>query len=175
MENLKYPIGQFVVPEFDLQLIPIWKEELRIFPSQLRETVQTMSIEQLNTPYRSEGWTVKQLVHHLADSHHHSYARFKWTMTENRPIIKDYDEKNWALLADAQVDDIESSLIHLDGVHRRLVNLLDHMTEKDFHLVFIHPDEPEPVSLFENTGRYAWHGKHHLAHIQRLKDREGWS
>lgn len=175
MENLKYPIGQFVAPEFDLQLITIWKEELRSFPSQLRESVQTLSVEQLNTPYRPEGWTVKQLVHHIADSHHHSYARFKWTMTESRPIIKDYNEKNWAELADAQADDIESSLVHLDGVHRRLVNLLDHMAEDDFRRVFIHPAEPDPVSLFENTGRYAWHGKHHLAHIQRLKDREGWS
>ena len=174
MEHLKYPIGLFELPEFDLQLLSIWKEELRDFPSQLRQTVQPLNDEQLDTPYRPEGWTVRQLVHHLADSHHHSYARFKWAMTENRPIIKDYNEKKWAELEDAKTTDLEASLLHLEAVHLRLLKLLDRMEEEDFRRVFIHPSEPDPVSLFENTGRYAWHGKHHLAHIQRLIHREGW-
>lgn len=175
MEHLKYPIGLFEAPSFNLQLCSIWIEELRQLPGQLRGLVEHLSPEQLDTPYRPEGWTVRQLVHHVADSHHHSYARFKWALTENRPIIKDYNEKHWAELEEAKSTDIEPSLLHLEAVHLRLVRLLESMTEEDFKRVFIHPSEPDPISLFENTGRYAWHGKHHLAHIQRLISREGWA
>ena len=175
MEHLKYPIGLFEAPSFNIQLCPIWIEELRQLPGQLRALVGQRNTEQLDTPYRPEGWTVRQLVHHVADSHHHSYARFKWALTENRPIIKDYNEKAWADLEEAKTSAIEPSLLHLEAVHLRLVRLLESLDEVDFKRVFIHPSEPDPVCIFENTGRYAWHGKHHLAHIQRLISREGWT
>ncbi|MGB5274393.1 MAG: putative metal-dependent hydrolase, partial [Flavobacteriaceae bacterium] len=116
----------------------------------------------------------RQLVHHIADSHHNSYIRFKWALTEDRPVIKAYDEKAWAKLFDSRTAPIQMSLDHLTAVHHKLVYLLKGLSPSDLKRTFIHPDSKMETSLEENVGRYAWHGNHHLAHINGLLEREGW-
>ncbi|WP_342774068.1 YfiT family bacillithiol transferase [Muriicola soli] len=123
-------------------------------------------------PLSARGWTVRQVVHHLADSHHHSYIRFKWALTEDRPVIKPYLEKEWANLTDASTAPIDLSLNHLEAVHAKLVYLLTGLSSADWQRTFIHPDNNSETTLEENAGRYAWHGNHHLAHIQSFLERD---
>jgi hypothetical protein len=127
----------------------------------------------LETPYRPGGWTVRQVVHHLADSHHNSYMRFKWALTEDVPLIKVYDEKAWAALPDATRGPVALSLDHLKAVHSRLVYLLRELDEDLLQRRFRHPESGEST-LLENIGRYAWHGNHHYAHIENLLTSKGW-
>ena len=133
-----------------------------------------MSDAQLNTPYRPEGWTVRQLVHHISDSHHNSYIRFKWALTEDTPTIKAYNEKAWAELFDTRTAPIQLSLDHLSAVHAKLVYLLKGLSEPQLQRSFIHPDGNQETTLKENIARYAWHSNHHFAHIENLLKREGW-
>ena len=129
---------------------------------------------QLDTPYRPGGWTVRQVVHHIADSHHHSYTRFKWTLTEDKPLIKAYEEKHWAELEDAKTMPIQPSLDYLSALHIKLVILIESMTEAQFQRTYIHPEGNVEVDLNEQVSKYAWHGAHHYAHIESLIRREGW-
>lgn len=175
LEKLRYPIGHFVVHEPVTKiLIDDWIAQLEALPVNLEDLVSDLTEVQLDTPYRPEGWTVRQVVHHLADSHHHSYIRFKWALTEDRPEIKAYEEKAWANLFDAKTAPIGLSLNHLKAVHAKLVYLLRGLTEEDLEKTFVHPEDKAEVSIKENIGKYAWHGCHHLAHIERLMHREGW-
>ncbi|MDC6352494.1 bacillithiol transferase BstA [Zeaxanthinibacter sp. PT1] len=175
LETLRYPIGHFVKPEVVTELILAdWIAELEALPVDLEDLVSGFTKSQLDTPYREGGWTVRQVVHHLADSHHHSYTRFKWALTENSPVIKAYDEKKWAELPDTKSAPIDLSLQHLKIVHLKLVKLLREMSKEDFNRDFIHPVGERRITLEENAGHYAWHGKHHFAHIERLAQREGW-
>ncbi|MGB5647707.1 YfiT family bacillithiol transferase [Muriicola sp.] len=175
LEQLKYPIGHFVKPAIiNPLLVKDWVAQMEALPVNLSDLVIPLSKEQLDTPYRAGGWTVRQVVHHLADSHHHSYIRFKWALTEDRPVIKPYLEKEWALLFDAVSAPIDLSLKHLDAVHAKLVYLLKGLSEEDLMKTFIHPVGNSETTLKENIGRYAWHGNHHLAHIQALLDRNTW-
>ncbi|MGB3143273.1 MAG: bacillithiol transferase BstA [Maribacter sp.] len=175
MEKLKYPIGHFECPEEITETqIEEWIVVLENLPSRLSNLVSCFSDEQLDTPYREGGWTVRQVVHHLADSHHHSYTRFKWALTENSPLIKAYDEKGWSNLGDAKIAPIELSLSYLSALHAKLVYLLRGLSPSDLENVYIHPDGNENVTLAENIGKYAWHGRHHFAHIENLAKRNGW-
>jgi hypothetical protein len=175
MEELQYPIGKFVRPaQIDGAQMGEWILALETLPERLQQLVMPLDDIQLGTPYRPGGWTVRQLVHHIADSHHNSYIRFKWALTEERPVIKAYDEKAWANLFDSRTAPIQPSLDHLRAVHQKLVYLLKGLTSSDFNRTFIHPDSQMETSLKENVGRYAWHGNHHLAHIKGLLEREGW-
>lgn len=175
MEKLRYPIGKFQVPQtIDPDLVAQWIDVLDAYPAKLQATVAELSEDQLDTVYRPGGWTVRQLVHHIADSHHNSYIRFKWALTEDRPVIKVYNEKKWSELPDAHTAPISLSLDHLKAVHARLVFLLRKLSISDLEREFIHPDTDQSTNLKENIGRYVWHGNHHLAHIQRLIEREGW-
>ncbi|NER10709.1 DinB superfamily protein [Muriicola jejuensis] len=175
LENLRYPIGHFIKPARITPLIlRDWIAHIEALPVNLRDLVSAFSDSQLDTPYRPGGWTVRQVVHHLADSHHHSYIRFKWALTEEKPVIKPYLEKEWAQLADASTGPIELSLNHLEAVHAKLVYMLNGFSRDDWQKEFVHPDGNATVGLEENTGRYAWHGNHHLAHIQGLVDRMNW-
>ena len=133
-----------------------------------------LTSSQLDTPYRPGGWTVRQVVHHVPDSHLNSLVRFKWALTEDRPTIKAYDEKGWAALPDYQVIPIAHSLDLLESLHVRWVGLLRNLSWTQLQREFVHP-ESGPVSLAETIGAYAWHGQHHLAHIQHLIEREGWT
>ncbi len=175
LESLRYPIGHFIKPaRITPLLLKDWIAQIEALPVNLRDLVISFSDTQLDTPYRPGGWTVRQVVHHIADSHHHSYIRFKWALTEDRPVIKPYFEKEWAQLTDAQFGPIDLSLNHLEAVHAKLVYTMKGFTEADWKKEFIHPDNGAVVSLEENAGRYAWHGNHHLAHIQALAERMNW-
>lgn len=175
LEQLRYPIGRFVVPnEITERKIKDWITILEELPERYEKMVIPLSEEQLETPYRPEGWTVRQVVHHVSDSHHNSYIRFKWALTENMPIIKPYDEKAWAELFDTKSAPIQMSLDHLKAVHNKLVYLLRGLTPTQLKRTFIHPEGNEETTLEENISRYAWHGSHHFAHIYNLIERKGW-
>ena len=170
--NMKYPIGTFQFDgEITSSVTRVWINEIEDLPRLLRDTVKNLDNEQLDTPYRSGGWTVRQVIHHLADSHMNAYVRFKLALTEENPVIKPYDETKWAELSDYSLP-IETSLLLLEALHQRWTHLLHSLTPADLEKTFIHPDSGK-VSVGENIGIYAWHGKHHLAHITSLCDCKG--
>lgn len=175
LELLKYPIGKFHCPDPITEAhIQDWIAILENFPKNLENLVNHLSDEQLDTPYRPDGWTVRQVVHHVSDSHHHSYIRFKWALTEDKPVIKYYYEKQWAELKDAKYAPIQMSLDHLKAVHYKLVYLLRSLSEDQLNKSFIHPEHNNEVLLKQNIGIYAWHSNHHFAHVQNLLNRKGW-
>lgn len=172
--DLRYPVGKFVRPE------KISEEDRRQYiaqvedaPAKLRAAVQGLTEAQLDTPYREGGWTVRQVAHHLADSHMHSYIRFKLALTENEPTVKTYDQERWAELPDARTLPVETSLTLLESLHRRFVAMLRAMSEADFRKTLKHP-ELGTVALEKYVAMYAWHGRHHVAHITALRERKGW-
>lgn len=175
LEKLKYPIGKLNIPKnitsTDIQK---WIEIIDSHPDKLSELVKNLDDTQLDTQYRPEGWTVRQVIHHLADSHHNSYTRFKWTLTEEKPTIKAYYEERWAELFDSKTAPIQLSLNHLKAVHAKWVFLLKGLSEKDLDKTFIHPEGNKIVSLKENIGIYAWHCEHHYEHINQLMIRKNW-
>lgn len=172
--DLRYPIGHYQPPDaIDAETRTSWISELQRLPSRLSAVVSGLNDSQLDTPYRPGGWTVRQLVHHLADSHLNSYTRFRLALTEDSPTIKPYDEKRWAELCDAKQAPIQPSLMLLEGLHERWVRLLSSLSEADFARTFKHPDLGE-IRLDWTVGLYAWHSRHHVAHIAALKARERW-
>ena len=175
LEQLQYPIGHFKCPETITDgHVTEWITVLEALPQKLENLVKNLTAEQLETPYRPDGWTVRQLIHHIADSHHHSYIRFKWALTEDKPLIKAYDENGWSALFDANTAPIQLSLDHLRAVHAKLVYLLKGLSQKELERKFIHPKGHVETSLLENIGKYAWHGSHHYAHIKSLLERKNW-
>lgn len=175
MDELRYPIGKFDKPDtIDMSNIERWIQTLEEMPKKLTGRVKNLSDEQLDTPYRPDGWTVRQLVHHIADSHHHSYTRFKWSLTEDKPLIKAYKEKDWAELFDARTAPIELSLNYIKALHAKMVYLLRGLKPEDMKKSYLHPEDNATVTVEENIGKYAWHGQHHLAHIEKLLERKGW-
>jgi hypothetical protein len=174
MADLRYPVGKFnfeedPTAEQTQQAI----DEIAATPANLRAAVSGLTDAQLDTPYREGGWTVRQVVHHVVDSHLNSYIRFRFALTEDEPTIKPYDEAVWAELIDAKSSPVEVSLALLEPLHERWVTLLRSLTPEDFKRQFRHP-EIGAVTLEKNVGLYAWHGKHHTAHITGLREREGW-
>lgn len=173
--NLKYPIGQYDCPDtISKSDIESWISILEHFPNRLEKLVKDLSEEQLDTAYRPDGWTIRQVVHHLSDSHQHSYIRFKWTLTEDKPVIKAYFEERWAELLDSKRAPIKMSLNHLSATHYKLVYLLKELKETDLSKCFIHPETNTEITLSYNIGNYAWHSNHHYAHIEHLLIRKGW-
>jgi hypothetical protein len=172
--DLRYPIGRFI---YDRPLSDDRRQEcigqIEETPASLRKAVAGLSSLQLDTPYRDGGWTVRQVVHHLPDSHLNSYIRLKLALTETQPTIKPYFEDRWAELIDSRTADIELSLALLDALHKRWVLLLRSLTPRDFALTFVHPEQGV-VSLDRTVALYAWHGRHHIAHITSLRQRMGW-
>ncbi len=174
IEQLRYPVGKFQFREATVaEDIPTFIAVLEALPVELRKIVEDLNEAQLDTAYRPEGWTVRQLVHHLADSHMHSYLRFRWALAEDNPVIKTYEEKDWALLPDARMAPPEISLRLLGALHARWVLLLKELTIDDWQRAFQHP-ELGPVSLRKAVALYAWHSQHHLAQIANLRERMGW-
>jgi len=173
-EDLRYPIGKFkwAGNVSDLERRELI-EEIAGMPARLRAAVAGLSQTQLDTPYRSGGWTVRQVVHHVPDSHMNSYVRFKLALTEDEPIIKPYEQERWAELADARNEPVETSLVLLESLHRRWVSLLKSLKAAEFARTFRHP-ELGVTTLDKNLALYAWHGKHHVAHINSLRARNGW-
>lgn len=173
-EDLSYPIGKFNSDfEATAELRGKFIEEVAELPEKIREAVENLSDEQLDTPYRPEGWTVRQTVHHIADSHLNAFTRFKLALTEDFPTIRPYFEDRWAKLEDSSLP-IESSMKIIEGVHSRWTALLGAMSEEDFQKRLNHPESGE-WTLGKMLGLYAWHGKPHTAHITSLKQRNGWS
>jgi hypothetical protein len=172
--DLRYPVGQFDNSE------PITAEsrnkfidEIEETPRGLRDAVAGLTDEQLETPYRPGGWTVRQVVHHLPDSHLNSYMRFKLAATEEQPLIRTYHEERWAELSDARTGPIDISLDLLETLHRRWVLFLRSLSEQELARTFQHP-EWGSVDLSKAIAMYAWHGRHHVAHITALRERMGW-
>jgi hypothetical protein len=174
MTDLRYPIGKAETPR---DLDPERRRELtsRIerTPDRLREAVAGLNAEQLDTPYRPGGWTVRQLVHHVPDSHLNAYTRFKLALTEDEPLIKTYDEGRWAELPDSRSVPVEVSLALLESLHRRWVALLRALPAADFQKTLKHPEWGQ-MTLDQVLGLYAWHGDHHVAHVNSLRQRMGW-
>lgn len=173
IDALRYPVGHFKAPPSNdpTTRTPLI-QDLRELPERLRAAVAGLSDAQLDTPYREGGWTVRQVVHHVADSHMNSYVRFKLALTEDNPTIKPYDEAAWANLADSRLR-IGSSLDLIASLHARWVGLLEGMSETDFEKTFNHPERGKQ-SLATALGIYAWHSRHHTAHITSLRARQGW-
>lgn len=175
LEFLQYPIGKPNIPNpITPKDIYNWIQIIEEFPQKLFVLTQNLSEEQLDTRYRENGWTIRQVIHHLYDSHHNSYTRFKWTLTENNPVIKAYFEEKWAELPDGKNAPILLSLNALTTLHAKWTYLLKGLSSEQLKKTFIHPDGNEKVSLAENIGIYAWHCNHHFAHIFELKKRKNW-
>jgi hypothetical protein len=174
MTDLRYPVGKF---KYDGPPTPDQRQELLLHieqaPANLRTALKGLSQQQLDTPYRPEGWTVRQVAHHVPDSHLNAYIRFKLALTEDEPTIKPYAEDRWAQLADTQATPVEVSLALLDSLHDRWVRLLRSLQSEDWKRTFRHP-ELGLVRLEKNLALYAWHGRHHVAHITNLRERKGW-
>ena len=167
LEQQRYPIGRFQLPEnISDQLLEEAITILQIFPENLTTLVSTLDTPTLDTPYREGGWTIRQVVHHIADSHHNSYVRFKWTLTEDNPVIKAYDEKAWADLGDYTNSPIAWSLDHVQVVHHKLVEVLRMLTTDQWERSFIHPETNASMNLKQLTLMYSWHSMHHYAHIK---------
>jgi hypothetical protein len=172
--DLQYPIGRFEwrgpnSADDRRRLI----DTIDQAPANLRSAVEDLSEQQLDTPYRPGGWTVRQVTHHVPDSHMNAYTRFRLALTEDEPTVKPYDESRWAELADARTAPVEASLALLESLHLRWVMLLRSLAEADFARQFRHP-ELGVVSLDKNLALYAWHGRHHVAHVITLRERMNW-
>lgn len=172
--DLSYPIGKY---EHKASLTPAEREtaiaQIAAAPKCLRDAVAGLSHQQFDTPYRPGGWTVRQVVHHVPDSHLNSYVRFKLALTENEPTIRPYDEALWAKLPDSRDTPVEVSLSLLESLHHRWEVLLRSLGPEDFSRRLRHPAQG-PMTLDDMLGSYAWHGRHHVAHIASLRSREGW-
>jgi hypothetical protein len=174
MSDPRYPIGLFSP---DAEPTPATRarhiEAITGLPARMRQAVTGLKDNQLSTPYREGGWAVRQVVHHVADSHMNAYIRFKWAMTENSPTIKPYDETAWAALKDSELTPVQVSLTLLESLHARWAVLLRSLKAGDFQKTFVHP-ESGPHDLDWLLGLYSWHGDHHLAHITSLRERMAW-
>ena len=173
--DLRYPIGTYrpaaTVSDQDRKQ---WIEEIGKAPAELRAAVAGLTPKQLDTPYRPDGWTVRQVVHHVPDSHMNAYVRYKLALTEENPTIKPYDEAGWANLSDTRTVPIDVSLQLLELIHVRWMAVLRSLDAKDLQRTFFHPEKKRTQTLDQTLGLYAWHGKHHVAHITSLREREGW-
>lgn len=167
LENLKYPIGRFKKPEIiTADDINKYISEIRTLPAKLRKAVQNLSDEDLNLTYRPDGWNIRQLVHHLADSHMNAFIRFKLAITEDGPSIKPYFEGRWAELADSKSMPVEGALQMIEGIHARWMYLAENFTKEDWQRTFFHPESKRYNRLDDTLCLYAWHGKHHFMHIR---------
>lgn len=174
MEDLQYPVGRYQRPEsLNAAQRQAAIDTIAAAPRAMRDAVSGLNDAQLDTPYRPEGWTVRQVVHHVPDSHLNAYTRFKLTLTEHTPTIKPYDEKAWALLEDSRSTAIETSLTLLEMLHDRWVRVLRAMTAADFARTLNHP-ENGLMNLDQLLAMYDWHSRHHVAHIVNLRQRNGW-
>ncbi len=174
MSDPRYPIGKWNREPFTPEKKKQWIEDIAAAPARLRAAVEGLSPQQLDTPYREGGWTVRQVVHHVPDSHLNAYTRFKLALTEDVPMIKTYDESLWAKLGDVPKTPIEVSLTLTDSLHERWVNLLRSLSDQDFARKLRHPEWGE-LTLGMLLSQYAWHSKHHVAHITSLRERMGWN
>lgn len=174
MSDQRYPIGQYEPQPFSEGQKEAWLADIRFLPNAVEAAIHNLDEGQLHTPYRDGGWTVHQLVHHIADSHMNGYIRFKLGYTETAPVIKPYDEGAWALTEDVKTLPVNISITILYAVHRRWSVFLESFKEEDWQRTIFHPEHKMEMSLWYLLGLYAWHSRHHTAHITALRERMGW-
>lgn len=171
IEKLKYPIGKFQKPNSIHQNhIEEWLESISSLGQRLRAICENLEDDDLKKTYRLGSWNIRQLIHHLVDSHINAYVRYKWALTENKPSIKAYNEVKWAELEDGKNAPIDMSLDLLEALHKRWIYSLRSLNDSDFERGYYHPDDKEDVIIAEFIGRYSWHGEHHLAHVKQALD-----
>lgn len=176
MDNKRYPVGKFEKPDIITRdLISEWITIIAAFPENLTKVTENLSDKQLDTPYREGGWTLRQVIHHCADSHINALCRIKLAITEDSPMIKPYLEDKWAELTDSKTMPVDASLLILCGLHQRWTILLNNLDQSQLNRNFIHPEHGKKMEIGEVIGMYAWHCRHHLAHITTLKKAKGWS
>ena len=173
-EDLKYPVGKYIPQPFSQKLLGEWLIDIKNLPQHLENAVLNLDEAQLNTPYRDGGWTVQQVIHHVADSHMNAYIRFKLRLTEDSLIIKPYDENAWAQMPDTHNLPINISLTLLHALHIRWHEVLRNMSREDLNKITFHPEHKKEMTLWFLLGMYAWHSRHHTAHITSLRERMGW-
>lgn len=174
-EDLRYPIGPYEPQPYSAERKEEWLAAIRFLPQALETAVGNLDEAQLHTPYRDGGWTVNQVVHHVADSHMNAYCRFKLGYTEENPTIRPYEEKRWATTADVEHLPVNVSITLLHALHRRWHEFLKNLTEADYRRTVYHPEHKTEMTLWHLLGLYAWHGRHHTAHITNLRERRGWN
>ena len=175
MEDQRYPIGKYEPQAYDDKFRDTWLLDIKNLPQHLENSILNLDDMQLETPYRDGGWTVRQVVHHVADSHMNAYIRFKLRLTEDSLTIKPYDEKAWAEMIDTKKLPVNISLTLLHALHARWYTILKNMSREDLNRIAIHPEYNKEYSLWDLLGLYSWHSRHHVAHITSLRERMGWS
>ena len=173
-QDLRYPIGKYAPQPFSDKQLQEWLTDIKNLPQHLENAVLNLDAAQLDTPYREGGWMVKQVVHHVADSHMNAYTRFKLGLTEDNPSIKPYDEVAWAEMKDSLELPINISLTLLHALHSRWHYALKDITETELQKTVFHPEHKKEMTLWYLLGTYAWHSRHHVAHITSLRERMKW-
>lgn len=170
----RYPIGKYEPQPFSEKQKQDWLNDIKFLPLAIEHAILNLDAAQLETPYRDGGWTVKQLVHHVADSHVNAYCRFKLGLTEENPTIRPYEQDAWAQMKDTQNLPVNISTTLLHAVHIRWNEILVNMTNEEFERTVFHPEHKKQFTLWHLLGMYAWHGRHHTAHITQLREKMGW-
>lgn len=173
-DDLRYPTGKYFPQPFSEEQKTNWLRDLKQLPQELEYAIQNLDEAQLQTPYREGGWTVHQLVHHIADSHMNAYQRMKLALTEDNPTIKTYQEKEWVKLRDAEILPINISVTLLHALHLRWVTAIENLSQQEWEKNVFHPDHKKEMSVWFLLGMYAWHCKHHVRHITALREKMGW-
>lgn len=170
----RYPIGKYEPQPFSEEQKEKWLADIRFLPEELERSILNLDEAQLDTPYREGGWTLRQVVHHVADSHMNAFIRFRLALTEDNPTIKPYNEKAWAELPDVDAVPVNVSLTLLHALHRRLYHTIKDLDDASWERTMVHPEHGRTMSLWFLLGLYAWHGRHHTAHITALRENKGW-
>lgn len=174
MDELKYPIGAYAEKPFSEAQLREWINDIKYLPENIERAILNLDETQLNTPYRPDGWTIKQVVHHVADSHMNAYIRFKLALTEDNPTVKPYREELWAELSDTKNLPINISITLLHALHIRWVEILNNVQDDEWNRTIFHPQYNRKSTLWYLLGSYSWHGRHHTAHITSLRQRMKW-
>ena len=172
--DLRYPIGKYEPQPFSEKQKKSWLNDIKFLPQAVENSILNLDEVQIKTPYREGGWTVQQLIHHIADSHINAYCRFKLCLTENNPTIRPYEEKLWAELDDVKNLPVNISITLLYALHTRLYETLKDLPDAAWERTVVHPEHNKVFTLWYLLGMYAWHGKHHVAHITDLRERNKW-
>ncbi|MBC7903415.1 MAG: putative metal-dependent hydrolase [Gemmatimonadaceae bacterium] len=174
MSDPRFPIGQYQPEPFSELKKQEWLNDIRFLPQLIERAVENLDEAQLHTRYRDGGWTLHQVVHHVADSHMNAYCRFKLGLTEERPDIKPYEEKEWAVLDDVKTLPVNVSITLLHALHSRFYEAIKNLSDVQWERTVFHPQHRKEMSLWYLLGSYSWHGRHHVAHITNLREQKKW-
>lgn len=175
MDDLSYPIGKYIEQPFSQRQLKEWLLDIEVLPKALEYSITNLDAAQLEEPYRPDGWNSREVVHHVADSHINAFMRFKLALTEDNPTIKPYNQQAFTELSDVKNIPINVSLTLLYALHARMLEVLKNIKDDEWTRTVVHPEYGKQMSVWYLLGQYAWHGKHHTAHINKLRERMGWS